>query len=152
MKLYVLEKTQEIPIGIQEAWDFFSSPKNLKTITPDYMGFDIVTDPLPDKMYSGQLIEYRVKPLLGIPMKWITEIKNVEEGHYFIDEQRSGPYRFWYHEHWFEEANGQTLMRDKVTYGLPLGLMGRMANAMFVRKQLNEIFSYRKQKVDVLFG
>ena len=152
MKTYCLKSTQEIPIQLDEAWAFFSNPRNLKKITPDHMGFDIVTDPLPLRMYSGELIEYKVKPILGIPLRWITEIKNVEHEKYFIDEQRSGPYRFWYHEHWFESTEHGVIMKDKITYALPLGVFGRLANSVFVKKQLSGIFEHRRKKIIEIFG
>ena len=124
MKCYTLESTQQLSCTIEEAWDFFSSPKNLKEITPDHMGFDITSE-LPEKMYSGLIITYIVKPLLGIPMQWMSEIKYMEEKKYFVDEQRIGPYKMWYHEHRFEENSQGVLMKDKVTYALPLGFLGK---------------------------
>ena len=151
MKAYVLQREQELGITISEAWDFFSSPRNLQKITPPKMGFNIVSEYVSPKMYSGQLIEYRVKPLLGIPLKWITEIKNVKDETYFIDEQRFGPYRFWYHEHWFEATEKGVKMIDRVTYGLPMGLLGRLAHRLFVRKQLETIFDYREEQINALY-
>ena len=105
MGMYQLKRTQFIKTDLKTAWDFFSSPGNLKKITPDYMGFDVKTE-LPDKMYEGLMIEYTVKPLLGIPMNWITEIKTVKELEFFVDEQRKGPYKIWHHEHHFKEVDG----------------------------------------------
>ncbi len=150
MKLYMLSEEQFLPISKQEAWDFFSSPKNLPKITPDYLSFKITSKIGLDKMYPGQIITYIVKPLLGIPLRWATEITQVKDNEFFIDEQRFGPYAFWHHQHWFEEKDGGVLMKDIVHYGLPLGPLGRLANALFVNKQLQGIFSYRKQVVDEL--
>jgi ligand-binding SRPBCC domain-containing protein len=146
-KLYRLESRQFLPISITEAWDFFSSPENLKEITPEYMGFHI-TSKTQDKMYPGMLITYIVKPLLGIKMRWCTEITQVVENNYFIDEQRFGPYKMWHHQHHFEEVNGGVMMTDVVHYGIPLGILGQWANTLFVKKQLAEIFNYRIQAVE----
>lgn len=143
MRLYTLKKEQEIGISIQEAWEFFRNPKNLKEITPEYMGFEIVKKDLPDEIYQGLIISYRVKPILGLPLNWITEITQVERPFSFIDEQRFGPYKFWHHRHTFEEIPGGTRIIDEVNYGLPLGILGRLMNTLLVRRQLNEIFDYR---------
>lgn len=151
MKSYVLERTQKLNCSLQEAWDFFSSPSNLKVITPDYMGFDITSD-VPEKMYTGLIITYIVKPLLGIPMNWMTEIKHVDELRYFVDEQRMGPYKIWHHEHHFTEIEDGVLMKDKVSYALPLGVLGTIAHPIIVKNKLNEIFDYRYQKVEELFN
>lgn len=151
MKTYVLVRHQQLRMSLDEAWNFFSSPVNLKTITPDYMGFEITSDLGDGKMYTGQMISYIVKPVLGIPMRWVTEIKHVEDRKYFVDEQRSGPYKIWHHEHHFETNADGVLMTDRVTYGLPLGILGRIANTLFVEKQLDQIFNYRTQKVEELF-
>lgn len=150
MKEYTLERTQILPISIERAWDFFSSPKNLKLITPDYMDFRITSE-LPDKMYEGQNISYVVKPLLGIPLKWTTLIPKVVEGKYFADTQTKGPYKLWFHEHSFSlNDNNEVEMTDKVTYALPLGILGQLAHAIFVRRQLEGIFDYRFNKVEEL--
>lgn len=151
MKTYVLERSQELPISLDEAWSFFSTPENLKVITPDHLGFEITSNTSLEKMYSGQLISYKVKPVLGIPLNWVTEIKNVVDKNYFIDEQRFGPYKFWYHEHWFKKTENGVLMTDRVTYALPFGILGRFGNAVFVKKQLADIFDYRFKKVQELF-
>ncbi len=151
MRSYVLERTQTLNCSLQEAWDFFSSPKNLKEITPDYMGFDITSD-VPEKMYTGLIITYIVKPLFGIPMNWMTEIKHVDELRYFVDEQRMGPYKIWHHEHHFTETAEGVIMKDKVSYALPLGILGVMAHPIIVKNKLNEIFDYRVKRVDELFN
>ena len=144
MTLYTLEQEQLLPIGIEEAWEFFSSPANLNEITPADLGFEITSPPEP-RMYDGQIITYRVRiaPLIHVP--WVTEIKCVDEGRSFIDEQRFGPYKFWHHRHTFEATPGGTLMRDKIHYALPFGPLGTIAHALFVRRKLQWIFRYRKQ-------
>ncbi len=103
-------------------------------------------------MYAGQLIEYRVAPVLGIPLYWMTEITHVVEGKYFIDEQRFGPYTLWHHQHHFRAVDGGVEMTDLIHYKIPLGIIGRVANMLFVRQKLNDIFNYRYEKVKELFG
>ena len=114
------------------------------------MGFIVRTE-LPDKMYEGLMIEYTVRPMLGIPMNWITEIKTVKNHSFFVDEQRKGPYRIWHHEHHFKEVEGGIEMTAIVSYELPLGFLGRLMHPILVKNKLKEIFDYRRQKVDELF-
>lgn len=150
--MYRLYKEQFVPISIEEAWDFFSSPKNLKKITPEKMGFKITSKFYKEKMYPGQLISYIVKPILGIPMEWVTEITHVEDHKFFVDEQRFGPYQMWHHEHHFEEVNGGVMMVDIVHYKIPWYMGGALTNAILVRSQLDQIFDYRLKVVEELFG
>lgn len=147
MKIYKLEKTQFLPLSLDEAWDFFSSPVNLKEITPDYMGFNITSDLGDGKMYEGQIITYKVTPLLNIPLSWVTEITHVRDKQYFVDEQRFGPYALWHHQHWFEVVDGGVNMKDIVHYGLPLDPFSRIMS-WFVKGKLEEIFDYRFKKVN----
>ena len=135
----------------QELWLFVSNPANLKHITPPEMGFDI-TSQMASKMYAGMIISYIVKPLLGIPLTWVTEITHVVEQSYFVDEQRIGPYALWHHQHKLEEIPGGVLMTDTISYQPPLGLLGALANALFIRKQLQKIFAYRTQALVKIFG
>lgn len=151
--MYALKRIQTLPINLDQAWEFFSTPKNLKIITPDYMGFDVKSDPdFLDNMYAGQIISYTVRPVLGIPLFWMTEITHVEPGRFFVDEQRIGPYRLWHHQHHFKAVPGGVEMTDLVHYHLPLGILGRLAHWLFVRRQLEGIFRYRYQKLESLFG
>lgn len=152
MKVYKFQKVQELPISIDEAWGFFSSPQNLKIITPDYLGFKITSDLGSGKMYPGQIINYIVKPIAGIPMRWTTEITHVDDGKYFVDQQRFGPYAMWHHQHWFESTERGVLMTDIVNYAIPLGILGRIANSLIVKSKLQEIFDYRTVKVKEIFG
>jgi len=152
MAAHSIKTVQKIPISLDKAWDFFSNPANLKAITPDNMGFNIVSEHHGEKMYPGQIIEYTVKPVLGIPMYWMTEITHVEDKKFFVDEQRFGPYSMWHHQHHFREIPGGVEITDIVHYKNPLGLIGRLANTLFVKKQLNTIFNFRIQKVNDLFG
>ncbi len=135
-----------------QAWDFFSSPANLQRITPAEMGFKIISRFHGLRMYPGQLIEYKVRPLLGIPVYWMTEITQVQEPVYFIDQQRFGPYTLWHHQHHFKAIPGGVEMTDIVHYRIPLGLLGDLANWLFVKKKLESIFQYRYKAVEELFG
>ena len=152
MQARSLRRVQVLPITLERAWDFFSDPGNLATITPDGMGFHILSKERPVRMYAGQLIEYRVSPVLGIPMYWMTEITHVVEGKYFIDEQRFGPYALWHHQHHFREVEGGVEMTDIVHYKIPLGPLGWIADRLFVRQKLEQIFDYRYRKVAEMFG
>lgn len=149
--MYTLERLQKLPVSLEEAWNFFQNPANLATITPDYMGFDILSE-VPDQMYPGLFIHYKVSPLLGIKMNWTTEITHVNAPHYFVDEQRVGPYAIWHHEHHFKEIDGGVEMLDRVSYKVPLGVLGKIAHPIVVKGKLQEIFDYRVAKVEELFG
>lgn len=151
-KLYRYDAEQFLPISLDKAWEFFSSPNNLKEITPDHLGFKITNGTGQGAMYPGMLITYIVRPVLGIPMRWCTEITHVSHNKYFIDEQRFGPYACWHHEHHFEEVDGGVLMKDTIFYGVPFGIIGRIANRLFVRKEIANIFTYRKVVTDSLFA
>ncbi len=151
-KIQRLQRVQLLNLSLDEAWDFFSSPRNLQTITPSYMKFKIIGDTFSDAMYAGQIIEYKVSPLLGIPLYWMTEITQVKEKQFFIDEQRFGPYAFWHHQHHFKETQNGVEMTDLLHYKLPLYALGRIANKLFVEKQVAKIFDYRYQKIKELFG
>lgn len=146
-----LKTTQVLKVSVEEAWEFFSNPKNLATITPDEMRFLVTSEP-EDHIYTGQIITYIVRPLLGIPMKWMTEIQSVEAPHRFVDSQLVGPYTLWHHQHNFEEIDEGTLMTDLVHYSISPWKFGRIADALFVRKQLEKVFDYRFQKVEELFN
>ena len=151
MAFYQFKREQLISAPIDEIWDFISSPANLSKITPDYMGFEIRSGELPEKMYAGMIISYKVKPLPGIKMTWVTEITHVEEKRYFVDEQRVGPYSIWHHEHLLSETDGGVLMTDIVSYKPPFGFLGSIANSLFIKRQLNKIFDYRVEAVEKLF-
>jgi ligand-binding SRPBCC domain-containing protein len=149
--MYQLKRTQFVKSDMKTCWDFFSSPKNLSVITPPTMGFIVKTE-VPEKMYEGLMIAYTVKPLAGLPMQWITEIKAVKEHQFFIDEQRKGPYTIWHHEHHFKEVEGGVEMTDIVSYTLPLGFLGRLIHPFLVKPKLEQIFNYRFKKVEELFN
>ncbi|MDA7881060.1 SRPBCC family protein [Akkermansiaceae bacterium] len=151
MKVHLLEQEQWLPVSVEEAWEFFSSPRNLDEITPSDLGFKIESLPS-EKMYEGEIITYKVKLLPGVWMPWVTEIKAVTEGESFIDEQRSGPYRFWHHRHYLEPKDGGTLMRDLVHYSVGKWIIGEMAHRLYVRKKLERIFSFRRRILEERFG
>ena len=151
VKIYTLKRKQRLPISLDEAWSFLSNPKNLKVITPDYMGFKTLSgDDKP--MYPGQIIQYKVTPVMGIPVKWVTEITHVKENEYFVDEQRFGPYAMWHHKHFLKPIDGGVEMEDIVDYKLPLGILGQLFHPFLVKPKLNEIFDFRRQKLIDLFG
>lgn len=151
MKIYTLHAKQNLPISINEAWSFLSDPKNLKVITPDYMGFNIQSGAV-RSMFAGQIIEYIVTPILGIKTKWVTEITHVVDKKYFVDEQRFGPYDLWHHTHFIKEIEGGVEMEDLLHYKLPFGFLGQMVHPFLVKPKLDEIFEYRKNKLIELFG
>ena len=151
-KVYNLKRIQQLPISIAEAWNFFSSPANLAELTPDNLGFKIISLHHGEVMYAGQIIEYIVKPFLGIPLYWMTEITQVVDQKYFIDEQRYGPYCLWHHQHHFKENGSGVEMTDIIHYKLPLWFLGDIANELFVKNELNKIFEYRLKKAEELFG
>lgn len=149
--IHTLRTTQILNTSIDTAWEFFSNPANLSKITPPELNFTVLTE-TPAKIYPGLMISYKVHPLLGIPMRWLTEITQVEEGKFFVDEQRVGPYRIWHHEHHFKALeDGRVEMRDIVTYVLPFGILGNLVHPFLVKPQLAKIFGFREKVVNELF-
>ena len=151
MKIFKLKYSQKLPISLNEAWDFLSSPSNLELITPKSMDFSI-TDYDKKKAYPGQIIQYTVKPLLGIKINWVTEITQVQDKEFFVDEQRFGPYSFWHHKHFIKEIENGVLMEDVIHYKIPLGPIGVLLNFLFINSKLKSIFKYRKQELIKTFG
>ena len=152
MSFQQFRRTLEINAPIEEIWEFISSPVNLKEITPDYMGFNIITKNLPAKMHEGMIIIYRVSPLFGIKTTWVTEITHIKENNFFVDEQRVGPYKMWHHQHFIEQIDNGTLMTDIVSYQLSFGILGSLVNKLIVEKKLNEIFNYRTKAISKRFA
>jgi len=152
MSFHTLKVIQKLPASPDKTWDFLSSPDNLKNITPENMGFVINSEFNGEKMYPGMIISYIVKPMLGIKVKWVTEITHVQEPNYFVDEQRFGPYKFWHHKHFLKVIDGGIEMTDIVHYKLPFWFMGDLINFLFVRKKLEKIFEYRYKKLEGIFG
>jgi ligand-binding SRPBCC domain-containing protein len=152
MKIYHLKRTQFLPITLEEAWSFFSSPKNLARITPPTLRFEIVyISGDQNETYPGQIIRYRIGLLPGITVNWMTEITHVNKPHNFIDEQRFGPYALWHHQHHFKEVKGGVEMTDELNYAIPFGFIGRVANALFVERKVKDIFEYRFKILEKLF-
>ena len=151
MKIFKIHTKQKLPITIEEGWGFLSNPKNLSCITPNDMKFKI-TDCDFKPVYQGQIIQYTVRPLLNIPLKWVTEITHVVNENYFVDEQRFGPYSLWHHKHFLREIDGGIEMEDIIHYKIPLGFIGEFLNFLFIKNQLKEIFEYRKNKLIEIFG
>lgn len=151
MKVNHFEVTQELPITIEKAWKFFSTPYNLAKITPPEMGFE-VTSKEQETTYAGMIITYIVRPIFGIPTTWVTEITHVNAPNYFVDEQRFGPYNMWHHQHHFTETPNGVLMTDILDYVLPFGILGQLVHKLFVRKKIESIFNHRRKVLDDIFA
>lgn len=151
MKIFKLKYSQKLPINLNEAWDFLSSPNNLELITPKSMDFNII-DWDKKKAYPGQIIQYTVRPILGIKINWVTEITQVRDKEFFIDEQRFGPYSFWHHKHFIKEIEGGVIMEDVIHYKPPFGLIGVLLNFLFINSKLNSIFKHRELELIKTFG
>ncbi len=149
--MYTLTYSQNLPLTLEQAWEFISSPKNLKTITPEFMGFDIISS-IEEKMYAGMIIQYKVRPILHIPIHWVTEITHVQEPFFFVDEQRFGPYSFWHHQHILQKTDTGVEMKDIIHYKPPFGILGKMMNSLIIKKQIEKIFLFRYKKLEELFS
>jgi len=152
IKMYKLKRVQNIAITLPRAWDFFSRPENLSLITPNYMKFNIMERSDVGDMYPGMIISYQLSPIFNFSIKWATEITQIKEFKYFIDNQIKGPYTIWHHEHHFKEIEAGIEMTDILFYDLPYGIFGRLVHNLFVKKKVDEIFYYREQKIKELFG
>ena len=151
MKLYSIHTKQNLPISLEEAWNFIANPKNLEVITPKSMGFKTLSGD--DKeMFAGQIIHYYITPLFGIKLQWVTEITHVQDRKFFVDEQRFGPYAFWHHKHFLKEIQGGVEMEDIVHYKVPMGILGQLVHPFLVKPKLEEIFAFRQKKLIELFG
>jgi ligand-binding SRPBCC domain-containing protein len=151
MSVHRFDTTTVLPITREEAWAFFSDPRNLARITPPAMGF-VIKSEVPEHVYTGLMITYTVRPMLNVPVTWVTEITSVVEGDRFVDEQRVGPYAMWHHEHHFREVPGGTEMRDIIHYAVPGGPFGDLVKHYVVARRVAEIFAYRRRVLDGLFG
>jgi ligand-binding SRPBCC domain-containing protein len=149
--IYTLHREQIIPASLDRVWAYFATPRNLDEMTPPDMNFQF-TQGGEGEMYAGQIIAYKVAILPGVSVPWLTQITHMEQGHYFIDEQRAGPYRLWIHEHRFESLTEGVKMIDHVTYALPFGPLGNLVHRLYVRRRLEKIFNYRYEKVNMLFS
>ena len=151
MAFYQLRQIQTLPITLEKAWEFFSNPANLNEITPDDMEFVITSPVLKGEIYAGQIITYKVSPVLNVPLVWATEITQVRAPYYFSDNQLYGPYRFWHHEHHFKAMPSGIEMTDILYYELPFGVVGDFVHRLFVRKRIETIFEYRRRKLEKIF-
>lgn len=151
MAIYTLRRTARLSTTRAQAWSFFSDPRNLSRITPPGLGFTIVSQ-VPLKVHAGLMIKYRVKPLMGLPLTWLSEITHLSEGEYFVDEQRRGPYSMWHHEHHFRDAPGGGVeMEDIVTYIPPFGPLGALLHPFLIAPQLRKIFDHRERVMSEVF-
>jgi ligand-binding SRPBCC domain-containing protein len=151
LKLYQIKIKQNLPISVDKAWEFLSNPKNLKEITPKYMNFRILSG-ADRSIFAGQIIQYKVTPMLGISTKWVTEITHVKDKEYFVDEQRFGPYALWHHKHFIKKIDGGIEMEDIIDYKIPFGIIGQIAHPIIVKNKLKQIFKFRENKLKELFG
>jgi ligand-binding SRPBCC domain-containing protein len=150
--MHHLFRKQMLPITLEQGWDFFSDPNNLKTITPPYMGFEVKSFSGNQELHAGQIISYTVRPFFGIPVKWVTEITHAKAPDFFVDEQRIGPFAFWHHKHYLIKTNKGVEMIDSLHYKLPLGPLGKLVHLLFVRKRLEQIFNYRQKIIKEVFS
>jgi len=150
MIVHHLKQTQILPLTMEQAWEFFSTPRNLDQITPDDLGFKITYLPS-EQMYAGQIITYKVMICPGVWVPWVTEISHVDEGVSFVDQQLSGPYKLWHHRHTFEPHPEGVLMTDLVHYSIGFSLLGEIPHRLFVRRKLERIFQFRQQVLAELF-
>jgi len=148
--MYKLKQEQFLPISLEAAWDFFATPKNLNEVTPSDMVFEITSD-LPEKIYEGLIITYKIKPMFNISINWCTEISHIKDRVFFVDEQRKGPYSIWHHEHHFQEMEGGVLMTDLLYYDIGKSFFGWIAGKLFVHKKIKQIFSYRYKTLETYF-
>jgi ligand-binding SRPBCC domain-containing protein len=148
---YTLHREQVIPAPIERVWAYFATPRNLNEMTPPDMAFEFIGGG-DEPMYPGQIITYKVAILPRMRIRWLTQITHVDPGHRFIDEQRIGPYRLWIHEHRFEPLPNGVHMTDHVTYTLPFGPLGNLTHTLYIRRRLEKIFDYRREKVNALFA
>ncbi len=151
MRVFKFERSQVLAISLEKAWEYFSNPLNLTEITPPNLALHIKGN-LNGRTVNGMIIEYTVEPLLGIKIDWVSEIKHVHEPYSFVDEQRSGPYKFWYHQHFFKAiGKDQVEVVDVVHYSLPLGLLAPLLNKYIVQDKLAGIFDFRKHVLEQKF-
>jgi ligand-binding SRPBCC domain-containing protein len=151
MNIHVLEQEQVLPITPEEAWSFFSAPRNLDSITPPDCGFRLVAGG-DDRLHDGQILTYRIRLAPLIEVSWVTEIRSVDPGRSFIDEQRFGPFKFWHHRHVIEAVNHDTRIHDRVHYAMPFGPLGEIVHALSVRRRLEQIFRHRREVMAERFG
>ena len=148
---YQIVKKLKLAISIEQAWAYFSNPSNLSEITPPWLKLTMTCE-LPDSTYAGMILSYKIYPILSFPIHWVTEITHVNQPNLFVDEQRSGPYKMWHHQHHFRSIPGGVEIQDIVDYIMPFGPLGVLAHSLFVRKQIAEIFDHRATILSKRFG
>ena len=150
--LYTLYSEQTVNQEAGVLWDFFKKPSNLNKLTPKDVHFEIKSGKS-DDFYAGKIISYKIQPFKLVALNWVTEISQVKEGVYFIDNQISGPYKLWHHEHHFKvNSNGTTEIIDKVKYKVPFYILGRLMHRIFIKKKLLDIFMFRQKQINNLFN
>ena len=149
--IFQLTAVLQVSADLDTAWNFLSNPMNLKRITPEYMGFHVISG-VEEEMYAGQIISYKVSPLFGVNLNWVTEITHVRPKEFFVDEQRKGPYALWHHKHFLKPIENGTEMKDVVHYQLPLPLISNHLHSIVVQPRLREIFNYRTEVLKEIFG
>jgi ligand-binding SRPBCC domain-containing protein len=145
--IYQLSTSQILPMPRRQAFTFFENPQNLFDITPDWLQFVMKDREIKSKVFEGAEFDYTIR-WYGVTLEWRSRIIDYKPPERFTDVQLVGPYRSWEHLHTFEDAPEGTLMRDTVTYELPFGLLGNTVHALVVRRQLEDIFSYRAMRID----
>ena len=151
MKIYHLYRRQHLNLTIHEAWKFFSSPYNLNDITPDFFHVKITSE-VPEKIYAGLMISYRMKAVLGIPMDWLSEISHCDEPKRFVYEQRIGPFKFWSHEVCLTEEQNGVVLEDIMFYAMPMGWLGQFINSVLIASKLEHIFDNRRNYLHSTWG
>jgi ligand-binding SRPBCC domain-containing protein len=148
MSIFTLDQAQLVRRPLSEVFAFFGDPGNLQLLTPPLLNFRILT-PVPIEMREGALIDYRIS-IRGIPLRWQTRIDAYDPLRSFVDVQLRGPYRSWRHTHAFAARPEGTEVRDHVEYSLPFGPFGTLAHTLFVRRDLETIFAYRRKAIERL--
>lgn len=151
MAFHQIIREQTLPISIGTAWAFLSSPENLGKLTPERMNFTVMTPQHSPVIYPGMVIAFRVSPFPGMRVTWVTEITQVQEGVYFVDQQLSGPFAFWHHEHWIKPIDEGVILKDIVSYQPPLGFIGEIAHSLRIHRQTEALFEYREKALASLF-
>tara|TARA_B110000444_G_scaffold244587_1_gene264189 strand:- start:563 stop:1060 length:498 start_codon:yes stop_codon:yes gene_type:complete len=150
--LFTLYAKQTVETKVDVLWDFFKKPSNLNKLTPQDVHFKIKSGKS-DDFYEGKIISYKIQPFKLIALNWVTEISHVKEGSYFIDNQVSGPYKMWHHEHRFKSnTDGTTEIIDKVKYKVPFYILGRLMHKILIKRKLLEIFTFRQKQINDLFN
>ena len=150
MRIHKLERRQVVAAPLPRVFAFFAEARNLERITPPWLRFEL-TGAEPAEMQIGALLDYRLH-VHRIPIRWRSRIEEWQPGRSFVDRQLRGPYRLWHHRHTFEPAQDATIVHDEVTYALPLGTLGDLAHPLFVRRDLERIFEYRRRAVEEILA